>query len=459
VVTWAGCFDFDLLERPLDDLSASLDLATDANADGGGCLLPSLPGNVLYVAPGGAGDGSSPSAPFGSIQSAIQAAGQTSTAILIASGTYTEALTITGGDVALYGGYDPSFACRDSSQPPLSTITPPVAKPAIAVTGGTFVLDGLTVIGGATGATTAYGLAVDGTGAAVSGTVRRSEIVSHQPASLQVYQAYAVSVKAGTISIDHSHLVTGATVAAIAPSSIALYLCTAAATITDSTLETGDPTAGHAQRALMYDSIACGTPALTPSLTVKRSKLLAEATGGANMAVWLGASNVRPRFESSALVAVGGNALVINNAASSPMAVDFVGSTLNSVNSTAINVFKTSQLTLGLTDTIVTGNVPIAVSGPAAMLAVTPMGVNLLHGSTATVLATSSGNYTIAMYNATYDLNAQDHDPMFISDNFHLSATSPAKDLTGSATCSTPLDIDGETRPRGTFCDVGADEL
>jgi hypothetical protein len=40
--------------------------------------------------------------------------------------------------------------------------------------------------------------------------------------------------------------------------------------------------------------------------------------------------------------------------------------------------------------------------------------------------------------------------------NYHLTATSPCKD-TGGTTCP-PDDIDGDTRPKGTACDCGADE-
>src|SRR5205814_2119877 len=110
VVMVSGCFDFDLLQRPFDDLSASssdlagavADLTVAAGADlagadfagadlsaespdlggidlAGADLIPCIPppsfiGRVFYVAPGGSGDGTTAAMPSGSINATVQRA-------------------------------------------------------------------------------------------------------------------------------------------------------------------------------------------------------------------------------------------------------------------------------------------------------------------------------------------------------------------------------------------------
>jgi hypothetical protein len=160
-------------------------------------------------------------------------------------------------------------------------------------------------------------------------------------------------------------------------------------------------------------------------------------------------------------VAIGGNSVVATNTTSAMLSMSFVGSTLNATGtpSRAVNVGQTSQLALALTDTILTGSIPIGLSGASTQLMVTPGGINLLHGSTTTILAFATGSYDISGYQTNYDANAKDMDPkLSTTDYVHLLSGSPAVDLTHSTTCSTMRDIDGEMRPKGTYCDVGADE-
>ena len=49
-------------------------------------------------------------------------------------------------------------------------------------------------------------------------------------------------------------------------------------------------------------------------------------------------------------------------------------------------------------------------------------------------------------------------DPLFIFGDFHLRPASPAIDA-GTCTGAPPTDFDGDLRPTGTTCDIGADEF
>src|SRR5262245_3519312 len=147
----AGCFDFDLLKRPPHDLG-SADLSQPDLAST--CLpAPTLPGQVFYVAPGGSGDGSKPNSAAPTIQPLVTKAQQSSkpTAILIASGTYQESVSVTAGTISIYGGWDAGFNCRSPEWPPSTKIIGPAAAPAVSATGGTVRLETLTLTSEATG--------------------------------------------------------------------------------------------------------------------------------------------------------------------------------------------------------------------------------------------------------------------------------------------------------------------
>jgi hypothetical protein len=305
-------------------------------------------------------------------------------------------------------------------------------------------------------------VAIDGSaGGTINGTVRGCEVRTQYALGSLVSSGYAMSIQAATVSIDHSYLRAGASGGI--GGMWGLFLCSAAVTVTDSTIETNDPGSGHPQFAVDMPAGACGTPGLTPALSITRSKLVAiGGSGAANTGFRLGLPAVTPLFASSALIAVGGNAVVANNASSMPLAMNFLASTINGTTATGgrgINVAQTSQLTLGLIDTIVQGVYAISLSGSSNQLAVNHMGINLLHGSSA-VLASTNGAADITAYRSAYgDTSAVDMDPLLsVFDNVHLQGGSPALGLAGASPCSTAKDIDGQTRPQSGACDVGADE-
>jgi hypothetical protein len=318
----------------------------------------------------------------------------------------------------------------------------------------------MTLLGGS-GGPLGVGLNLDGTLADVHGTVQGCEVHSHDPITDQVTTAYAISSKAASLNVEYSHLVSGATNGSISPSSATLFLCTAEATVTDSLLETADPGAGHGQIALEYANATCGSPPFIPSLNVIRSRLWAHGTGASNTAFRLGSAMVTPRFESSALLAPAGNVMVVNASAAGNYAANFFGCTLNGTGTggRAVNVVTANLLTLGLTDTLIVAAVPITLSGPPGQLFIDAGGANILHGSTTTLVAYNTSSFDITGYRANYgDGNADDLDPLLQSDGIHLGPGSPAAEHTNSTTCSTANDIDGENRPKGVYCDTGADE-
>jgi hypothetical protein len=483
-----GCFDFDLLERPFDsavpDLPAGADLASAdfadfavadlAGADLANVDLAASPdlnacapvgtfiGRLVYVAPGGTGDGSGVNAPTGSINTAVQRAimAPDPAYVLIASGSYVDNVSITGSvHVSLYGGYNTAFTCRDPS-PGTTVLTAMAGGIAIVVnSGATFTVDGMTLKGGATAANAAgIGLAIDGAAGTVNGTISHCEVLSHDGAAT-VLSATGISVQASNLTVDHSHVFAGATGGTMTTTGI--YLCSSSVTITDSTIETNDPGANHAQIAVDMPNASCGGT-VTAALGVTRGKLLAGGSGAANTAFRLLLPSVTPSFAASALVAVGGTAMAANNVAG-PLAVSFVGCTLNGTGNAGgrgLNVANTTQLMLSTQDTIYYAVVPIAVGGPANQLTVNHMGINLLHASASTtVLSSTDAPMNIAAYNSMVDSTAIDANPaLSTSDYVHLGAGSMAVDKIPGPTCSTPKDIDGDTRPQGGACDIGADE-
>ncbi len=122
-----------------------------------------------------------------------------------------------------------------------------------------------------------------------------------------------------------------------------------------------------------------------------------------------------------------------------------------------INAFlsggSTAQMTVNLTNTILWGNK--AEDGKDLDM--------LASGGTLTVNATHDDIGDVQTFSGTFnDLgdNISD-DPRFVSakkKNLHLTAGSPAIDA-GTCTGAPPTDFEGDPRPSGAGCDIGADEF
>jgi len=172
---------------------------------------------------------------------------------------------------------------------------------------------------------------------------------------------------------------------------------------------------------------------------------------------------VTPNFSASALVAVGGSAMAANNV-SNPLAASFIGCTLTGTSNSGgrgLNIANTTLFTLTAQDTIIYAPVPISLGGPATNLTVNHSGINLVHASSGTtvLVSTNPTSMDITAYKAMFDSTAIDVDPaLSTTDYVHLGSGSMAVDKVSGPTCSTPKDIDGETRPKGSACDIGADE-
>jgi hypothetical protein len=338
--------------------------------------------------------------------------------------------------------------------------------PAFEVRGGTLLLDGLVAKGGAgSSSADAFGIKADGTGAlnAITLTVRGCIIQSQEPLEFVVVHAYAVYGKSADIQILSSHLVSGATAtnATSPPGSWGIYFCGVHALLEDSTVETNNPGAGHVQYALDYDGNCGGSTGLR-DLAIHRSTLAALGGAGAgNTAFRFRATGFTPDVQSSAMVSIGGNAFAAQQVESSTMAANFIASTFNAVGGVGIALQTPSWLALGLKDTIVTGETPISsYDSSTSKMPITAAGQNILHGGTTTIYKLSTSALDITAYRTTCnDPNAKDLDPgIDPTDHVHLQAGAGAADLAGPAPCSTNRDVDGDSRPKGGACDVGADE-
>jgi hypothetical protein len=105
-----------------------------------GAWPENLPSGVraLYVANGGTGDGSSPSAPLGSIAAAVAKAGAMPTVVALAKGTFTEEVTLTG-PVTLWG------ACAAGTT--VAAPSPDEVSPTVTVFGDHARLVNLSITG------------------------------------------------------------------------------------------------------------------------------------------------------------------------------------------------------------------------------------------------------------------------------------------------------------------------
>jgi hypothetical protein len=467
-VASAGCFDFDLLRRAPDGMGGGGDLGGEADM-APGCRVPTmLPSSIFYVSPDGTGDGSSPAAASGTIQQAVSRALQSGqqSAILVVGGVYAEHITIDIGNILIYGSYDAQFACRDPSWPPTTQVLGPPGMPAFEVKGGTLLLDGLALKGGAgSSSADAFGIKADGTGSAspITLTVQGCAVQSHEPLSFAVVHAYAVYGKSADIKILSSHLISGttATNATTSPGSWGIYYCGVHALIEDSTIETDNPGTSHVQYALDYDG-NCGGATAMLDLKIHRSTLAALGGGGAsNTACRQRSTSIVPEVQASALVAIGGIAYAAQQVESSTMTINFVASTLNGVGGIGIALQSPTFLNLGLRDTIITGETPISsYDSSVSKMPITAAGQNILHGGSTTVYKLSNSALDITAYRSMCgDANAKDLDPgIDPADHVHLVAGAAAADIAGPPPCSTSQDVDGEARPKGGACDVGADE-
>src|SRR5262249_23495870 len=137
--------------------------------------------------------------------------------------------------------------------------------------------------------------------------------------------------------------------------------------------------------------------------------------------------------------------------------LDLIGSTVNAVGGRALYIVNTSKLSLGLQDTVLAGQWAISGNMTSGLVG-NAQGTNVLHRHSGVATFTAM-TLDITGYKTTFnDPNAKDLPPMFAGDNFHLAPGSPLVDLTMTTSCSTNQDVDGETRPKGAACDVGADE-
>lgn len=429
-----------------------------------------------FVAPKGtdtANDCLTSASPCRTIQRAVSDAASGDT-IEIAKGHYAGPVTIfpsTGITLALSGGWSTDFGTRDVEHNKTAVKAGPQVGPTFGVLAGAggvadVTFDGLTFIGGSAGAIAAVA-SDDG-----SVTLGVSDCSFHGNKSTVGYNGGALSV----LALDAS--------------SIDL-------TVADSTFQSNKSVRSR------FGGIGGPGGAIT-------------ATAFQTSAVTVAVS--RSRFLRNGTVALMGGGAIAAIAASSStynLTIDdstFVGNTARG-NGGAITVLSstTGAVALTLTNDLLAGNNAKigsgggfyidAFAGPATTLAITnctvtdnialdPGGGVVLNGTLSTVLTnaiiwgnqsrqTSIAGDDVTLSASTLDIDHSDIGQLFqnggtVNDmggnidanpllvnppnDLHLRAASPCIDA-GTCVGAPTTDFEGDSRPSGTSCDIGADEF
>lgn len=487
----AGCFDFDRLRQPRpdgNDLSLTTDLAL-VDPDGSssppdlappadltpGCVPTAPVAPFIYVSTTGtmSGDGSLAN-PVGSIDRAIDLANAMSSpsfsmpvSILVAGGTYAETVSaVLNRPMHFYGGYSPSFGCRNPTAYPTEIDGSSTAT--VNLVGESVLFDGFSVVGANPPTTADFARSFVYGGPLL--TLRNTAIVSHRTGVAQA--ALGLLVTGAQVSIEDVSVVANAA----GSGSFAVDLCNSNGTLSRARISSLN--AVGAATALRVRHVAIGSDcggvnrrgAITVSSTIANAAGL--VTSGLSLQPIAGEVRAQSALvlQHSAFVSGGMNDASAMRVAGSDqtamtsMILDHVTAWANPLAPTRSNaITNLSDLTLDVRNSIFVAGLPVSSSTMALVVSSPPSMKDFVWNDTtqgpSTIAQVGSMTYDRSAYPAI-DPNAIFIDPGLDLDHVHLTANAMARGQAGSCGASA-TDVDGEVKPQPTnalFCDVGADE-
>jgi hypothetical protein len=467
VAALAGCFDWDRLETPRDD-DLPIALTDGGNAKDGPiadlsmvvpgvdmanrCVLPKPTSGLFMVTPGG---------PM-TIQEAVnQAIGVgAGSMVFIAEGNYPETLDISG-PIQVYGSFTSDFTCRDLNSH--TTVITGAQDDIPTVTFGKgAALDGLQIFG--VGKSTPVAVMANPGAVSIGHSILRSQI--DLTSEVTVARGLVVSGVKG-LTIDGCDIESGLTNhLGDFSASTAVYLCSSTATINASAIG-ANQNASIGSTGLLIDQTCGGLNG--NDIFLQDSLIYAHSTGfalGLHSTATVGMTNIH--LAGSALTGAStSKPYAIYTDGSQPQNLFLSEATVSasgSMAATAIHM-ETGAVMIQTTDSIISGGFALVDADGMPMLNGT--GHNLYYatmtdnsdgGMGQPVLLLANGVPYDLAWVITKDPAAAYGNPLFQPDGYHLMIGSPAIDK-GMPPCAVAIDIDGEMRPKGTKCDIGADEF
>jgi len=489
----AGCFDFEQLRQPRpdgpdgEDLSLAADLA-GVEPDGlppppdlappadltPGCVPTAPLAPYIYVSTTGQTSGTGTLIdPVSSIDRAIDLANALSTppspapvSILVAGGAYAETVSaVLNRPMHFYGGYSPSFNCRNPTAYPTEIDGSSTAT--VNLIGEALLFDGFAVVGGNPPTTTDFARAFVYSGPFL--TLRNTAIISHRSGVAQA--ALALLVTGAQFVIEDVSIASNVA----GSGSFAVDLCNSNGTLSRARVTSENPVGSATALRVRHVQIGmdCGGVNRRGTITVSSTVAIAAGLVASGLSHQPIAGETRAQSElvlqHSAFVSGGMNdasairVVGSDQTAATSMILDHVTAWANPLAPTRSNALTNlSDLTLDLRNNILVAGLPVS-STTTLVVSSPPNMKNFVWNDTtvgpSVIAQLGTTSYDRSAYPAI-DPNATFGDPGLDFDHVHLTATGMARGQAGSCGASA-TDVDSEAKPQPANagkCDVGADE-